>query len=247
MAVDLKYAESLLRDREVRARFLDLARELGSLGVWVRLHYVYPYPHVDEVIAADGGRQGAALSRHAVPARCARSAARRCAGRATRRRRSSASRAWRAICPDLTIRSTFIVGFPGETRRGFSLASSTGSTRRSSTASAPSNTSRSRARRQRSRARAGGRRDQGRAAGAASCSASRRSARSSSRPRSASGSTCIDRSKAGAAAVKGRSKGDAPEIDGNVHVATRRPLRVGEIVNVKIERADAYDLWGAAG
>ncbi len=67
--VDLKYAASVWKDREVRAKFLDLARELGEFGVWVRLHYVYPYPHVDDVISADGRRQGAALSRRAVSAR----------------------------------------------------------------------------------------------------------------------------------------------------------------------------------
>ncbi len=69
--VDIKYAASRWKDREVRAKFLDLARELGTLGVWVRLHYVYPYPHVDEVIPlmAESQRRRAALSRHPVPAR----------------------------------------------------------------------------------------------------------------------------------------------------------------------------------
>ena len=66
--VDIKYAASKFNGREVRAKFLDLSRELGELGTWVRLHYVYPYPHVDDVIPADGGRQGAALSGHPVPA-----------------------------------------------------------------------------------------------------------------------------------------------------------------------------------
>jgi ribosomal protein S12 methylthiotransferase len=64
----LKYAASPWKDREVRAKFIDLARELGELGAWVRLQYVYPYPHVDEVIGADDRGQGAALSRHPVPA-----------------------------------------------------------------------------------------------------------------------------------------------------------------------------------
>ena len=71
---DLKYAASAWKEREVRARFLDLARELGTLGAWVRLHYVYPYPHVDEIIPLMADAQGAALSRHPVPARIARRA-----------------------------------------------------------------------------------------------------------------------------------------------------------------------------
>ena len=71
MASTCDYAGSRWRDREVAARFLDLARELGALGAWVRLHYVYPYPHVDEVVALMAERQCAALSRRAVPARVA--------------------------------------------------------------------------------------------------------------------------------------------------------------------------------
>ena len=72
--VDLKYAASQWRGRDVRAKFIDLARALGEFGVWVRLHYVYPYPHVDEVHSADGGAKNSSLSRHAVPARLARRA-----------------------------------------------------------------------------------------------------------------------------------------------------------------------------
>ena len=67
--VDLKYAASPWKDREVRAKFFDLAKELGELGAWVRLQYVYPYPHVDEVIGLMTRRQDAALSRHSLPAR----------------------------------------------------------------------------------------------------------------------------------------------------------------------------------
>ncbi len=70
--LDLKYATSPWRGGELRAKFTDLARALGELGIWVRLHYVYPYPHVDEVIPLMAAGQGAALSRHAVPTRLAR-------------------------------------------------------------------------------------------------------------------------------------------------------------------------------
>ena len=72
--LDIKYAASKWGDQEVRAKFIDLAAALGELGVWVRLHYVYPYPHVDEVIPLMAERQGSALSRHSLPACLARRA-----------------------------------------------------------------------------------------------------------------------------------------------------------------------------
>src|SRR5271167_1753759 len=116
--LDLKYAASTWKDREVRARFIDLARELGELGAWVRLHYVYPYPHVDEIIPlmAEGKvlpyldipfQHGSpsVLKRMRRPAHAVNTLAR--------------IQAWRAECPDLVIRSTFIVGFPGETEAEF--------------------------------------------------------------------------------------------------------------------------------
>ena len=68
MASTSNTPQSPWKDREVRARFHRSARELGELGAWVRLQYVYPYPHVDEVIGADGGGQDPALSRHSLPA-----------------------------------------------------------------------------------------------------------------------------------------------------------------------------------
>ena len=152
-------------------------------------------------------------------------------------------RAWRAICPDLTIRSTFIVGFPGETEDDFACCS-TGSRKRSSTASAPSNTSRSRAppptisALSPCRTRSSSRRKR---------FMERQQAISAKKLKAKVGKrleVIVD--EAAPRAAKGRSKGDAPEIDGAVHVATRRPLRAGDIVKVKIEQADAYDLWGTA-
>ena len=118
--VDIKYAASQWQDREVRAKFLDLSRELGTLGAWVRLHYVYPYPHVDEVIGLMA--EGKVLPyldipfQHASPEvlkRMKRPAAQeKTLGRIAR---------WREQCPDLTLRSTFIVGFPGETEQDFEM------------------------------------------------------------------------------------------------------------------------------
>jgi len=116
--VDLKYAASPWQDREVRARFFDLARELGELGAWVRLQYVYPYPHVDEVIELMTA--GKVLPYLDIPFQHASTSV------LTRMKRPAAQdktlqriKAWRAACPDLTLRSTFIVGFPGETEQEF--------------------------------------------------------------------------------------------------------------------------------
>jgi ribosomal protein S12 methylthiotransferase len=118
--LDLRYAPSRYRGREVRARFLDLARELGGLGAWVRLHYVYPYPHVDEVVELMA--EGLVLPYLDVPFQHAsptvlRAMRRPASGEKTLLRIAR----WRSLCPDLALRSTFIVGFPGETEEDFRL------------------------------------------------------------------------------------------------------------------------------
>src|SRR6202142_2984020 len=118
--VDVKYAASAWKGREVRAKFLDLARELGEFGVWVRLHYVYPYPHVDDVIALMA--DGKVLPYLDVPFQHASPAVlKRMLRPAAQEKTLERIRAWRQICPSLTIRSTFIVGFPGETEADFEL------------------------------------------------------------------------------------------------------------------------------
>ena len=117
--VDVRYRTGFWDGRPLKTRFADLARALGSLGVWVRLHYVYPYPHVDEVIPLMA--EGKILPYLDVPFQHA-------AARILKLMRRPASaekvlarlRGWREICPDITIRSTFIVGFPGETEAEFS-------------------------------------------------------------------------------------------------------------------------------
>src|SRR6476660_8873635 len=116
--VDVKYATSVWQDREVRAKFIDLARELGQFGVWVRLHYVYPYPHVDEVIAVMA--EGKVLPYLDIPFQhAAPSVLRRMRRPAAQEKTLERIARWREQCPDLTIRSTFIVGFPGETEQDF--------------------------------------------------------------------------------------------------------------------------------
>ena len=118
--VDIKYAESQWKGRAVRAKFLDLSRELGELGAWVRLHYVYPYPHVDDVIPLMA--DGKVLPYLDIPFQhAAPDVLKRMKRPAAQAKTIERIRRWREICPALTIRSTFIVGFPGETDADFEM------------------------------------------------------------------------------------------------------------------------------
>ena len=116
--LDIKYAESLWKGAPLAARFFDLSRALGELGAWVRLHYVYPYPHVDDVIPLMA--EGKILPyldipfQHASP-KVLKAMRRPGANSGTLERLNN----WRKVCPDLAVRSTFIVGFPGETEEDF--------------------------------------------------------------------------------------------------------------------------------
>jgi ribosomal protein S12 methylthiotransferase len=246
--VDLKYAASRWNGREVRAKFIDLARALGEFGVWVRLHYVYPYPHVDDVIAlmADG-RVLPYLDvpfQHASPV-----VLKRMRRPAAHERTLDRIRQWRSACPDLTLRSTFIVGFPGETDEDFSLLLDwlgeaeldhvgcfryepvAGAAANDLAAPVPDTVKNERHHRLMQRQQ----------------EISRRRLRRRIGRREAVIIDEVERKPGSRLGIaKGRSKGDAPQIDGTVYVQSRRPLRVGEIATVKIERADAYDLHGTA-
>ena len=240
--VDIKYAMSTWKDRQVRAKFLDLARELGEFGVWVRLHYVYPYPHVDEVIPLMA--DGKVLPYLDVPFQHASpDVLKRMRRPAAQEKTLQRIAAWRKICPSLTIRSTFIVGFPGETEADFALLLEwlgeaeldrvgcfryepvAGATANDLGAPVPAEIKEERWNRFMAHQQA--------------ISAKRLKRKIGNRER-----VIID--EVGPTVAKGRSKADAPQIDGAVYVASHRPLRVGEIATVKIERADAYDLHGTA-
>ncbi len=118
--LDIKYAESTFRGATYKARFLDLAEALGKLGVWVRMHYVYPYPHVDNVIPLMA--DGKILPYLDIPLQHASPKVLRAMRRpAAQEKTLDRIRKWRDICPDIAIRSTFIVGFPGETEEDFSF------------------------------------------------------------------------------------------------------------------------------
>ena len=252
--VDLKYAASDWKGREVRARFFDLAGALGELGAWVRLHYVYPYPHVDEVIALMA--EGKVLPYLDIPFQhAAPSVLRRMKRPAAQEKTLERIARWREICPDLTIRSTFIVGFPGESDEDFQFLldwlqeaelDRVGCFRYEPVKGAVANDLAAPVTDAVKQERW-------------DCFMRHQQSISARRLRRKVGtrqqviidevytrdSRLPDRGP-GAAMAKGRSRGDAPEIDGAVYVTSRRPLRLGEIATVRIERADEYDLHGTA-
>ncbi|MBK9586037.1 MAG: 30S ribosomal protein S12 methylthiotransferase RimO [Alphaproteobacteria bacterium] len=122
--VDLKYAESPWRGERIKTKFYDLCKSLGTLareyGAWVRLHYVYPYPHVDDVIPLMA--EGLILPYLDIPFQHASPAVLRAMKRpAAQEKTLDRIRKWREICPNLVLRSTFIVGFPGETEEDFEI------------------------------------------------------------------------------------------------------------------------------
>ena len=114
---DIRHRESEFQERQIPAHLTDLARELGELGVWVRMHYVYPYPHIDRVVELMA--QGKILPYLDVPLQHASPRILKLMRRPGAGKQLDTIRRWRGICPGLTIRSTFIVGFPGETEAEF--------------------------------------------------------------------------------------------------------------------------------
>ncbi|MDQ8728909.1 30S ribosomal protein S12 methylthiotransferase RimO [Bradyrhizobium sp. LHD-71] len=239
--IDIKYATSKWKDREVRARFYDLAKELGELGAWVRLQYVYPYPHVDEVIGLMA--EGKVLPYLDIPFQHGNADVLKRMRRPAAQDKTLARIAkWRSECPELTLRSTFIVGFPGETDAEFddllqwldeAEIDRVGCFKYESVAGATSN------------ALDNPVPDEVKAARWERLMAHQQkiSVRRLKKKVGSRQQVIID--EIGPSVAKGRSKGDAPEIDGAVYVASRRPLRQGEVVTVKIERADEYDLHGS--
>ena len=118
--LDRKYDMNPWQDREVRSHITDLARELGQLGAWIRLHYIYPYPHVRDLIPLMADPDSGILPYLDIPFQHAHpDVLKRMARPAAGARTLDEIAAWRGICPDITLRSTFIVGFPGETEAEF--------------------------------------------------------------------------------------------------------------------------------
>ena len=239
--VDLKYAESTWQDRSVRAKFFDLARELGEFGASVRLQYVYPYPHVDEVIGLMS--EGKILPYLDIPFQHASPDVLKAMKRPAAQDKTLARIGkWREQCPELALRSTFIVGFPGETDADFAYLldwldeagiDRVGCFKYEPVAGAASN------------AIEGAVPDEVKQQryNALMARQQKISARRLKRKVGTRQQVIID--DVGPTVARGRSKADAPEIDGSVYLSSRRPLKVGEIVTAKIERADEYDLHGS--
>lgn len=241
--LDIRYQTSQWQGREVPARFLDLARELGDLGAWVRMHYVYPYPHVDQVIPLMA--EGKVLPYLDIPFQHASHAVLKSMRRPAHQEKTlERIGAWRETCPDLAIRSTFIVGFPGETEADFETLLDFIDEAKIDRAGCfkyePVKGARSEAMDlpavpeevKEIRWKRFMERQQKVSAALLKKKVGKRLP------------VIIDKSD-GTMAI-GRTRYDAPEIDGTVQVSSRRPLRVGDIVTVKIDAAGAYDLQGTA-
>jgi len=253
--VDLRYKLDFAGGRALRTRLFELVRELGALaaahGAWVRLHYVYPYPQVDEIVAlmAATAQAGGVLPYLDVPFQHAHpEVLKRMKRPADGERNGERIRAWRAICPQITLRSTFIAGFPGETEAQFetlldflreaqldrvgcfAYSPVDGAGANALDGALPQEVREAR------RARL--------MQAQAAISRARLARKVGSVQR-----VLIDEVASGGRSAVGRSAADAPQIDGVVRVKrparTRRGLRVGEFVDVRIVASDEHDLTGA--
>jgi ribosomal protein S12 methylthiotransferase len=235
---DLRYRTAFWQGRPLKSNFEGLCRALGSLGVWVRLHYVYPYPHVDDVLPLMA--QGRVLPYLDIPFQHGSPRLLKLMKRPAHAENTlERIHAWRRACPELTLRSTFIVGFPGETDEDFEqlLAFITeaqldrvGCFEYSPVAGASAN------------ALPGAVPDALKAERHARFMACQQDI---SRRRLAAKvgtglEVLVDRRDGGK--LIARSRGDAPDIDGLVYVRTRRQVAPGELLRVQVERADDYDL-----
>ena len=237
--VDIKYRTGFWGGKPLKTRMKDLAVALGELGVWVRLHYVYPYPHVDEVIPLMA--EGKVLPYIDVPFQHA-------SGRILRLMKRPASgednleriRAWRGICPEITIRSTFIAGFPGETEDEFrellDFLDEAELDRVGCFAYSPVEGARAN---ELPGALDAGVREERRAR--LMQLQEKISARRLKRKVGTTLEVLVDEVSQGGAVA--RSAGDAPEIDGVVHVEDAGNLSPGERVRVQVTKSDAHDLW----
>ena len=245
--VDIKYRTGFVNGRPVKTHMQTLAEELAQLGVWVRMHYVYPYPHVDNVIeqmnATAINGYGRVLPYLDVPFQHAHPRVLKAMKRpASSEKTLERIQAWRAQCPDLTIRSTFIAGFPSETEAEFqylldfldeaqldrvgcfAYSPVEGATANQIEGALPDEVREERVAR----------------------FMEKQQGISTSRLAQKVGSVqtvLVDEVDEDGAIA--RSMADAPEIDGLVYIDyTEEPLQVGQFVDVKIHSSDEYDLWG---
>ena len=236
--VDIRYREASWRDEKYQTRFLDLARGLGSLGIWIRMHYVYPYPHVDDVIPLMAERKVLPYLdipfQHGSPTVLKRM---RRPGQVEKTLQRI--HAWREVCPDLTIRSTFIVGFPGETESefqelldwldeaqldrvgAFKYSPVEGAAANDVAPHVPPDVQEERLARFMQKS--------------AAISAAKLAAKVGRRMR-----VLVD--AVGGNSAIARSEGDAPEVDGIVRISRAGQLKVGEYATVEIIGSTEHDL-----
>ena len=237
--LDIRYAESPWKGQPLKARFFELTQALGELGAWVRLHYVYPYPHVDEVLPLMAA--GNILPYLDIPLQHASPAVLKNMRRPAHQEKTLARlQSWRRDVPDLALRSTFIVGFPGETERDFQILldfvaeaklarvgcfkyeAVAGATANDLPGAVPEEIKEERWHRFMAAQKVV----------SAAVTATR------------VGRTIdvlIDEVDADGAV--GRSVWDAPEIDGSVFIGDATGVKVGDLVTAKVFEADEYDLW----
>ncbi|MEM8616368.1 MAG: 30S ribosomal protein S12 methylthiotransferase RimO [Pseudomonadota bacterium] len=242
--LDMKYAKQVWKGDEYDTRFLDLAKGLGTLGVWARMHYVYPYPHVDKVIPLMG--EGLITPYLDIPFQHASANVLKAMKRPAKQDKVlERIQQWRRDVPDLAIRSTFIVGFPGETEEDFDILldfireakiDRAGCFKYENVHSAdsrdlpghlPEEVKEERWHRF--------------MAVQAEVSAARAAAQIGTTQ-----DVIVDGPSDEAGEFLARSKADAPEIDGVVYLKSDTALKAGDIVSTKITDADAYDLFGEA-
>jgi ribosomal protein S12 methylthiotransferase len=242
--VDVKYKLDFVGGRAVRTRMHELVKELGALAkshdAWVRLHYVYPYPHVDDIVPLMA--EGHVLPYLDVPFQHAHpEVLKRMKRPASGEKNIERIQAWRALCPDITLRSTFIAGFPGETEAQFQYLldflreaqlDRVGCFAYSPVEGASAN------------ALDGALPDEVREERRARFMQAQAEISQARLQRKVGTVQRVLLDHLTPKGALGRSVADAPEIDGLVHVTTRRKLAVGSFVDVRIDRADEHDLFG---
>jgi ribosomal protein S12 methylthiotransferase len=243
--VDVKYRSGFWNGRPVKTRMTELTKSLSDLGVWVRLHYVYPYPHVDEVIPLMA--DGLILPYLDVPFQHASPRILKAMKRpASSENNLARIKAWRDICPDITVRSTFIAGFPGETEDDFQMLldfleeaqlDRVGCFTYSAVDGASANALPDQVPEELKQERL-----------ARFMKVQERISAAKLQSKIGTMQTVlvdeIMEDEEGNIEAIGRTKADAPEIDGVVYLADAEGLTPGDFVEVQIYDADGHDLWG---
>ena len=239
--LDIKYAESPWKGAPLKARFFDLTKALGDLGAWVRLHYVYPYPHVDDVLPLMA--EGRVLPYLDIPFQHASPSVLKAMRRPAHQEKTAARiQNWRRQVPDLAVRSTFIVGFPGETEADFQMLLDWISEARINRAgcfkyetvdgaaandlpgAVPEEVKEERWHR---------------------FMAAQQDVSRALMAEKVGRTIDILIDEADDDGATGRSQWDAPEIDGNVHLPGAIGLKAGDLVRATVTHSDEYDLWAA--